>query len=425
MFLSPALLSIAQEPAPATPGVRITFVPPPMEGTWSLGIYDAAGKLVRVLARDATEKDFTVGLNGLMITWDGRDDAGRPLPKGSYSARGFSVGALEVEGVAMHGNDWVNDAEALRIRRVRSGTLEAGGSSKTAAERRMSFLAETAEGKLHQLTYNSAGKLLAHLPAEKETAVASAFSGVTLRENKVYLAGSAQPLPLEGVGETIAAAVDGKSVWVIDRAPTGKTQVKQYSTAGEFRRELKIGPEDPQPVRVSASPVAEEIMLIEENAATQRVRVLALEKPAEDSSAAGGPAISTWKTVFTRSVIASDEFALVADQVGRLVPFIPRAKFTAKLVPNSLLKDALTTADVTIGFDTKGSFIKTMDGLPLRRITEAAGLRWAVIGEEGSGRQLTIFQGDGAVIEEFKARKLANMMAFDAGEYDWDPAGKK
>ena len=30
-------------------GVGITFLPPPMEGTLSLGIYDKKGKLVRVL----------------------------------------------------------------------------------------------------------------------------------------------------------------------------------------------------------------------------------------------------------------------------------------------------------------------------------------------------------------------------------------
>ena len=121
LILQPRPACVAQEPPPS--GVRITFLPPPMEGTLSLGIYDAAGKLVRVLARDATEKDFTIGLNGLITTWDGRDDGGRALAKGTYSARGFAVGALDVEGVAMHCNDWVNDDESLRVRRVLSDTM--------------------------------------------------------------------------------------------------------------------------------------------------------------------------------------------------------------------------------------------------------------------------------------------------------------
>jgi len=47
-----------EEPPSQKKGVRIAFIPPPMEGTWSLGIYDKKGKLVRVLAREATEKNF-------------------------------------------------------------------------------------------------------------------------------------------------------------------------------------------------------------------------------------------------------------------------------------------------------------------------------------------------------------------------------
>jgi hypothetical protein len=80
------------------------------------------------------------------------------------------------------------------------------------------------------------------------------------------------------------------------------------------------------------------------------------------------------------------------------------------------------TAHVTVGFNEHGSFLQTTDGLPLRRITETPQLKWVVIGHEGSGKQLTIFQSDGAVVEEFKARRLAGMMAFDAGDYEW--AGK-
>src|SRR5215208_3322552 len=39
-------------PSPAR-SVRISFVPPPMDGTISLGIYDQTGQLVRVLRRNA------------------------------------------------------------------------------------------------------------------------------------------------------------------------------------------------------------------------------------------------------------------------------------------------------------------------------------------------------------------------------------
>ena len=35
---------------------------------------------------------------------------------------------------------------------------------------------------------------------------------------------------------------------------------------------------------------------------------------------------------------------------------------------------------------------------------------------------LSLFQSDGAVTEEFRVRKLEQMMAFDAGEYDFTSA---
>jgi hypothetical protein len=57
--------------------------------------------------------------------------------------------------------------------------------------------------------------------------------------------------------------------------------------------------------------------------------------------------------------------------------------------------------------------------LPLCRFTETPHLAWVVMGHEGNTKAITIFQSDGAVVEEFRARRLANMMAFDAGEYEW------
>src|SRR5678815_493714 len=64
------LCATAQNEAPSAASkaaVRITFLPPPIDGTLSLGIYDKSGKLARTLHREAeAEKDFTVGLNGLI-----------------------------------------------------------------------------------------------------------------------------------------------------------------------------------------------------------------------------------------------------------------------------------------------------------------------------------------------------------------------
>lgn len=77
--------------------VRISFVPPPMEGTISLGIYDQTGKLVRVLHQNAQLNDFTIGADALVTRWDGKDDGHQDLPSGRYHARGYLVGPLKRE----------------------------------------------------------------------------------------------------------------------------------------------------------------------------------------------------------------------------------------------------------------------------------------------------------------------------------------
>jgi hypothetical protein len=91
-----------QTPAPpssATAGrsVALRFVPPPMEGTISLGIFDSNDKLVRVLHRESKVDNFTIDENSLKTTWDGKNDTGEDLPTGKYRARGYAVGRLKVD----------------------------------------------------------------------------------------------------------------------------------------------------------------------------------------------------------------------------------------------------------------------------------------------------------------------------------------
>jgi hypothetical protein len=80
--------------------VRISFVPPPLEGTISLGIYDTKGKLVRVLHQEANLDEFTIGADALVTQWDGKNDAGQDLPGGKYHARGYLVGPLKAEALS-------------------------------------------------------------------------------------------------------------------------------------------------------------------------------------------------------------------------------------------------------------------------------------------------------------------------------------
>jgi len=88
-----------EQTASASPArnVRISFVPPPLEGTISLGIYDKGGKLVRVLDQEAELNEFTIGADALVTQWDGKNDAGEDLPPAQYRVRGYLVGHLKIE----------------------------------------------------------------------------------------------------------------------------------------------------------------------------------------------------------------------------------------------------------------------------------------------------------------------------------------
>jgi len=96
--------SVTASPTPAqtpsvvpTRSVRISFVPPPMEGTINLGICDKSGKLVRVLHQQAQLNEFAIGADGLVTQWDGKNDDDEDLPSGKYRARGYVVGPLKIE----------------------------------------------------------------------------------------------------------------------------------------------------------------------------------------------------------------------------------------------------------------------------------------------------------------------------------------
>lgn len=107
---------------------RFAFALPEMQGRISLGVFDSAEGLVRTLFVGAAETDFSVGLNGLIATWDGRDDEGRPLPAGKYRVRGYLVGnALKAEGVAYHFNDWIYDEKSPRVTRIEDFRRLPGG----------------------------------------------------------------------------------------------------------------------------------------------------------------------------------------------------------------------------------------------------------------------------------------------------------
>jgi hypothetical protein len=127
-FFGLGLACFAQETPSAAPilsasparTVRISFLPPPLEGTISLGVYDANGQLVRVLHQEAELDEFTVGADALETKWDGKNDDGEDLPSGKYHARGFLVGHLKIEDLGKGASPAVdfNTAGAVPVKLV-------------------------------------------------------------------------------------------------------------------------------------------------------------------------------------------------------------------------------------------------------------------------------------------------------------------
>ena len=121
LLFAPRLFAGAEENVETAK--QLMFIPPPIEGVISLGVYDAHGKLVRVLKQAAEVDSFKSALNGLVVDWDGTDANGKVVPAGKYFVRGVLIGDVTVSGVAYHLNDWVDDSLGLRVKSIRSPAL--------------------------------------------------------------------------------------------------------------------------------------------------------------------------------------------------------------------------------------------------------------------------------------------------------------
>ncbi len=392
-------------PTPENGGVRLQFVPPPMKGTISLGVYDAKGRLVRALKSEATPKDFIVALNGLITFWDGKDDHGGPVPSGEYSAHGFMVGDVGVEGESFEGNDWIGSGDdARRIKHISEiFALPDGG---------LGIGAEGTEGNF-LVSYDAKGKPSKSNGGLPEKAV--------VRQDKIFRVSkkTETEIPIDGLTHPVAACPSrAGGVWVID-ALGDRTEVKEFSATGVFQRRLTVKAGEATPRQIAASATADQIYLLEEGPQVQQVRSLVLVSTEPGS----GPdnATSTWKVVFEKAIWPSGTLEAVRDRLkmpdGK--SFSPQEKISVVLRPNPLEQGKPGRADIGIGLDSEGSYLRLADGLPLVHITDTASLKWAAIGRTPDGKELIVFQSDGAVIEQYRVTQIVNMMGFDCGSFQY------
>jgi hypothetical protein len=400
LLLSLAVIARGQEsvtpepkPSPSERSVHISFLPPPLDGTISLGIYDAKGKLARVLHREADINEFTIGTDALSTTWDGKDDAGGNVPAGKYSAHGFIVGDLKIDGVGFFFNDFVTNDDSPRIRHLSNVRLQ--------------------DNELH---------LDADLLGDKRaTLVCDPKQGAFLR--KLPLDGAIhcdEMPPLPNVVQAIDCdfGING-TLWLIDRLDGGaRREIKQLSKTHDLLRRMAIAEGEPQPQAIAASTTEDRIFLMEEAPHSPVNRLRALSLAGSKTDGANG-AVSDWKTDFEKKIIEHRYFSI---ENGKPIPNnpnnkIPPEKISVKLQPNPLLADARVTVELAVGFDEDGSFLKASDGLPLCSISETPELIRGLLAAHGSSA-LDIFQDDGAVVEQFRVTGVDQMMSFDCGGFE-------
>ena len=423
LLLTLALTALGQEesPAPAptstppTRSVRISFLPPPRDGTISLGIYDAKGKLVRALHREADINEFNIGADALSTKWDGKDDRGENVPAGKYSAHGFVVGDLKIEGVGFFFNDWITAEDSPRIKRVENLREQSD---------KLLLLAALSGQRDALVSCDLSGKIL-EFRLEGPDRFTEAFEpnhlGVQIENGKLLINRADGWTPLSWstlIKPEHAALGSGGTIWLIDHVAENAAvlEVKQFAANGEFLRRLAYQPNDPQPRVVAASNREDKIFVLEETSELQRVRGLSLLATKTEG---GEQPISDWKVDFEKKIVAHKNFSLVD---GKPAPSSPAganapAKLKIKLQPNPLINDERVTVELAIGFDEDGSFLKASDGLPLFSISETPKLTRALLAAHGSSA-LDVFQDDGAVVEQVRVTGADQMMSFDCGGFE-------
>jgi hypothetical protein len=385
--------SVAPAPSPSERSVRISFLPPPLDGTISLGIYDAKGKLVRVLHREADINEFKIGTDALSTTWNGKDDVGENAPAGKYSAHGFVVGDLGIEGMGFFFNDFVTNDDSPRIRHLSNVRLQ---------NNELHLDADLLGDKRATLVYNpKQGAFLRKIPLE----------GAIHCDEKPTL-------------PNVVSAIDcdfgmNSTLWLIDSLEGGaRREIKQLSKSHELLRRMAIAESEPQPQALAASTTEDRIFLVEEapHSSVNRLRALSL---AESKTDGANGEVSDWKTDFEKKIVEHRNFSI---ENGKPIPNNPKnktppEKILVKLQPNPLLADARVTVELAVGFDEDGSFLEASDRLPLCSISETPELIRGLLAAHGSNA-LDIFQDDGAVVEQFRVTGVDQMMSFDCGGFE-------
>ena len=341
--------------------ITFQFLPPPIdEARYSIGVFDAKGKLVRRLHEGTLESAFPAALNGLVVRWNAKDDAGKRLPNGHYQLRGYAIGPLKITGVATKGNDWLADDPELRVSKIESisPVLPNGFSA----------VVRLSDGRV---------------------------------ETILVQAGTLQPRG------TTNRAPDANPAPVTHGWKVSDGRLYQESAEGNVLREWR--PLAGEPVPIAVAPVeAGRIFLLERtpNGAWERVRGIEVE----------GDIAPEWRTSFERNVRTQEKIE-PADAGSTLRVDLVKNP----LGPRRAGQPALTLQAMS---DAKGSYLGTNEGLRLRQVSTIKGLKSSAIAKGSGKGSVRFFQRDAAAGEEFLIEGVDKIMAFDVGNCEINERGE-
>jgi hypothetical protein len=87
-----------------------------------------------------------------------------------------------------------------------------------------------------------------------------------------------------------------------------------------------------------------------------------------------------------------------------------------RLVRNPLRKDKARLLEVGVGFDSEGTYLKTINGLPLFKVSDMTNVTRAGIAAKGDNA-VDVWQDDGTMVHQFRISNVDQMMGFDCGDF--------
>ena len=454
----------------------------PDTGRITLGVFDNAGKLVRTLHSLDGEDAFRIGLNGYMTSWNGLDDEGNKLPAGHYHIRGFLVGDIKVEGEAIHFNDWINDDESPRLKRIQDFCLLPGGD--------VVVIAENASGTLVCFRYSATASFQWEReigPISENTLLATnANSAIIFQSGSWHVLSLASGEPVSKTdGNATATAIAAKSDAILSASATALTSFALPSFQPKSTSETPTGiiSLDAGAKRLVAAS-AEALWMSQANQTFEKIplpvngKSLALgtgdtfwfigSSPSDNNEMViaqadfSGTVLRTWhqekgapeprkirasqeKDIFAvlestpqmqrlrvlsrtstgewtidwqKSIQQSADFGFLNNEVAPSVKGTP----PPQILKVRLIPNPLTGERQQLALkavaDKSGTRFVSPDGLPLINISDDENITRMVIQRGKTGDSVRFLQGDGAAVEEFTITGLNRIIPLNAGGVD-------